>query len=228
MPSVGVVIPTLNEAHHLPALLKDIDKIDLPREVIVVDGGSHDDTPTLARKAGARVMTSRRGRAFQMNAGAQEIEASWLCFLHADIRIPRAARRDLANVVGDPAADAAVWRLAIDQPGWWYRTVEWGAWVRDRLAGLPYGDQGLLIRRTLFERLGGFPEYPVLEDVALVRTVRRHARLKRLSSSLVVSPRRWTSEGGYRTWVRNTAVVGAYFLGASPHRLARWYRPHRA
>ncbi len=95
------------------------------------------------------------------------------------------------------------------------------------VGGLPYGDQELLIRKALFERLGGFPNYPVMEDVAFLRAVRRQARLQRLSSSLVVSARRWKSEGPYRTWMRNVVLTAAYLLGASPHRLARWYR-HRA
>ena len=104
--------------------------------------------------------------------------------------------------------------------------MEWGAQIRDRLGGLPYGDQGLLVRASLFERLGGFPDYPVMEDVALLRAVRRNTALRRLSSPVVVSARRWKKEGPVRTCVRNVALIAAYLSGVSPHRLARWYPNH--
>jgi len=161
-----------------------------------------------------------------LNAGARATEAPWLCFLHADVRFGARARKDLASIVANPHAHAAVWRLAIDAEGWWFRTVEWGARIRDRLGGLPYGDQGLLVRTSLFERLGGFPDYPVMEDVALVRAVRRSTALHRFSSSVVVSARRWKKEGPFRTQVRNVALIAAYLSGVSPHRLARWYPNH--
>lgn len=221
--TVGVVIPALNEAHYLPGLLEDLGQVALPLDVTVVDGGSHDDTVLLARAGGARVVTTPAGRAIQMNAGARDADTEWLCFLHADIRLPPGARDDFVRAVSFPRADVAVWRLAIDGPGWWLRTVEYGALVRDRLGGLPYGDQGLLVRRALFERLGGFPDVPVLEDVAFVRAVRRATSIRRLPSPVVVSARRWETEGPYRTWLRNSALLIAYLLGASPHRLARWY-----
>ena len=158
-----------------------------------------------------------------MNGGARACGAEWLCFLHADVRLPEDARHDFEHFVRDPAAEAAVWSLAIDADGWWFRVLEQGARVRDRLVGFPYGDQGLLVRRALFERLGGFPDVPVLEDVAFVRAVRRATSIRRLPSPVLVSARRWKTEGPYRTWLRNSALLIAYLLGASPHRLARWY-----
>jgi rSAM/selenodomain-associated transferase 2 len=227
MTHVAVVIPTLNEAARLPDLLDDLHHVRIPLDVTVVDGGSRDDTASLARAAGARVLSTKAGRATQMNAGASSADAEWLCFLHADVRLPEPARDDFVQAVNGSGSDVAVWRLAIDGRGWWLRTVEYGALVRDRL-GLPYGDQGLIVRRALFERLGGFPDIPVLEDVAFVRTARRASTIRRLSSPVVVSARRWEAEGPYRTWFRNSALLVAYLLGASPHRLARWYPPHRA
>jgi rSAM/selenodomain-associated transferase 2 len=182
----------------------------------------------VARAAGARVVSTKAGRATQMNAGASAANAEWLCFLHADVRLPQPARDDFVQAVTVSGSDVAVWRLAIDGRGWWFRTVEYGALVRERLGGLPYGDQGLIVRRALFDGLGGFPDIPVLEDVAFVRAVRRTATIRRLSSPVVVSARRWETEGPYRTWFRNSALLVAYLLGASPHRLARWYPPHRA
>ena len=225
-PLVSVVIPTLNEAVLLPALLHDLQQLDLPTQTIVADGGSCDETVAVARSLRACVVPSDPGRGPQLNAGARAAEAPWLCFLHADVRFGARARLDLARIVVDPNAHAAVWRLAIDAEGWWFRTMEWGARIRDRLCGLPYGDQGLLVRASLFERLGGFPDYPVMEDVALVRAVQRSTALHRLSSSVVVSARRWKKEGAFRTYVRNVALITAYLSGVSPHRLARWYPNH--
>jgi hypothetical protein len=131
----------------------------------------------------------------------------------------------LEETVRDPAAAVAVWRLAIDGAGWWLRAVELGALIRDRVGGLPYGDQGLLVRRRLFERVGGFPEIPIMEDVAIVRALRRCATVRRLDARLLVSDRRWRREGGFRTWLRNVGLMGAYLAGVPPTRLARWYRP---
>lgn len=225
MGDLGVVIPTLNEARHLPGLLADLRQLPITIRVVVADGGSHDRTVPLARAAGADTVITARGRATQMNVGARLLQHPWLCFLHADVRLAAPARADLERTIADPRVDAAVWRLAIDAEGWWFRIVERGARWRDRVGGLAYGDQGLLVRRRLFERVGGFPEIPVMEDVALIRRLRRVARVRRLSSALLVSPRRWRREGPYRTLLRNTSLLTAYLAGVSPHRLVRWYPP---
>ena len=102
--------------------------------------------------------------------------------------------------------------------------IELGARIRDRAGGLPYGDQGLLVRRSTFDRVGGYPEIPIMEDVALVRQIRRVARVRRLPHAVVVSPRRWRREGAVRGWCRNIALLTAYLAGVSPERLVRWYR----
>ncbi len=222
MSAVGVVIPALNEADTLPGILEDLQAVDLALDIVVVDGGSDDRTVDVACEAGARVVSAPRGRALQLNTGAGVATGEWLCFLHADVRMPPAARGAFSELVNDEHSEAAVWRFAIDAPGAWFRIVEFGAFLRDAMGGLPYGDQGLLVRRRVFEDAGGFPEIPIMEDVALVRAIRRKARLERLSASLVASARRWHQEGPYRTWFRNIALISAYLAGVSPHRLARW------
>ena len=224
---VGFVIPTLNEAARLPRLLEDLASLSVPIDVVVCDGGSMDRTIRLARSGGARVTRAPRGRAQQMNAGAREVQGDWLCFLHADVRFGPDARRDLEAVVADSTAEAAVWRLGIDAAGIWARVVEWGAAVRDRVAGLAYGDQGLLVRRRIFEDVGGFPDLPIMEDIAMIRTLGRVAAVQRLRSSLRVSPRRWRREGPVLASLRNAALVSAYAAGVAPSRLARWYQPER-
>ncbi len=224
-PTVGVVIPTLNEAAYLPEILHDVSQVALPHEVVVADGGSHDDTLTVAREAGARVVSAPRGRGLQLNAGAAAVAGEWLCFLHADVRMPEAARAELERAVADAAVHAAVWGLRIDASGFWPRFMELGNVLRDRIGGLPYGDQGLLVSRELFATVGGFPPFPIMEDVALIRLLGRRTHIERLGAPLGVSPRRWLREGPYRTWIRNSLLLSAYLVGASPQRLVRWYRP---
>jgi hypothetical protein len=176
-----------------------------------------------ARRAGARVVRADRGRARQLNAGARAARGPWLLFLHADSRLPAAARRALlAAVVDRPDLDAAVFRFALDLPGFWGRFVEFGQALRQRLLALPYGDQGLLIRRTLFESLGGYADIPVMEDVELVRRARHRASLSVLPAPLVTSGRRYAARGPLRTWLEHSALLALYFLGVAPARLARW------
>ena len=193
-------------------------------QIIVADGGSQDGTLDVARHAGAIVCEAPRGRASQLNAGARLATGAWLAFLHADIRLPPEAGRGLLQAMQDPSVAAAVWRLRIDARGAWYRVIEFGASLRDRLGGLPYGDQGLLIRRTLFQTIGGYPDLPIMEDVAMIRAVRRQEPIRRLRSALLVSARRWQREGPVRSWLRNVGLLSAFLAGVSPARLTRFYR----
>ena len=224
---LGIVIPTLNEAAHLPHLLGDLAQLAIDRRIVVADGGSTDGTAELARAAGATVVTSPPGRGIQLNAGAAAIEAEWLCFLHADVRVPPGARTALVDAVAREV-DIGVWRLRIDTPARWARLMEAGARIRARLGGLPYGDQGLVVRRSVFETAGGFPNLPIMEDVALIRTLRRKRPVERFRADVLVSPRRWVREGPYRTWMRNSLLLSAFLCGVPPATLARWYRPEPA
>lgn len=222
---VGIVIPTLNEASNLPGLAEDLAALGIDKEIVVADGGSSDETVAIARSLGLCVVDTESGRGAQMNAGARQLAVDWLCFLHADVRLGKPALADLERTIADPDAVAAVWRLEIDAPGYWFRVIEFGAALRGRFLGLAYGDQGLLIRSTLFRSIGGFRETPIMEDVAMVREIRRTGTLRTLPSAIKTSPRRWLREGPVKTWIRNAALVSAYRAGVSPERLARWYRP---
>lgn len=223
---IGVVIPTLNEAQFLPKLLGDLRQVVVPLDIVVADGGSTDSTLTAATTAGVRIVAAPRGRAAQMNAGTRAVTGHWLLFLHADSRLPLRARRALLTAIADePDLEAAVFGFAIDLPPAWKRFIEVGQAVRQALYGLPYGDQGLLVRRPLFEAAGGFPDTPLLEDVAVLRALRQRTRVRTLPGVIITSGRRYRRDGVVRTWLRNTVVILLYHLGVPPHRLAQWRGP---
>ncbi len=222
---IGAVIPTLNEAQTLPALLADLHELArvAPLDVVVVDGGSSDGTRARAAAGGARVVQAHRGRARQLNRGAMVVRGDWLLFLHADCRFTDAARTTLLTAL-EPSGgvQAAVFRFAIDLPRFWRRFIETGQAVREALSGLAYGDQGLLIRRGLFQSVGGYPDVPLMEDVAMMRLLRRRTPVTRLPAPLLTSGRRYRHGGVLRTWLKHTALISLYLIGASPTHLGRW------
>ncbi len=223
--SLGVVIPTLNEECALPLLLRDVSPLAqaISLDILVSDGGSTDGTVEHALTGGARVVHAAAGRGRQLNRGARAARGAWLLFLHADSRLSDAARDALRDAVtGPPRFEAAIFRFAIDLPPVWKRFIETGQGLREALSGLAYGDQGLLVRRGLFEAVGGYPELPLMEDVALLRTLRRRTRVARLPAALVTSGRRYRESGVVRTWLRHTALISLYLAGVSPARLAQW------
>lgn len=221
-PRLGVVVPTLDEVHRLPRLLEDLRALPLPYSVVVSDGGSRDGPRERARAAGARVVREPPGRARQLNAGARALDAPWLLFLHADSRLPPRSAVALARWLdtADPAT-AAHFRFELEGDHWFWRFIELGQRVRERLYGLVYGDQGLLLSAELFRAAGGYPDIPIMEDVELVRRVRKLGRVQRLDVPLLTSPRRYEREGRWTTWLRHTALISLHLAGVSPEWLAR-------
>lgn len=221
---IGVVIPALNEEMLLPGLLADLRRVTVPLDIVVADGGSVDGTLACASAAGVRSIRAPRGRARQLNAGAQAAHGDWLLFLHADVRLPAPARRALLSaVVDDPDLEAAVFRFSIELRPGWKRFIEIGQVLRQALYGLPYGDQGLLVRRELFDCVGGFPDLEIMEDVEMIRRVKkRGVKLRTLPAPVITSGRRYEREGPVRTWLRHVVLISLYLAGVSPHRLAGW------
>ncbi|MDX1567988.1 MAG: TIGR04283 family arsenosugar biosynthesis glycosyltransferase [Longimicrobiales bacterium] len=225
-PVLGVVVPTLNESGELPSLLDDLARLSFPHRVVVVDGGSVDGTRALARSRGVEVHTARRGRGFQLNAGAAVLDTPWLLFLHADVRLPHDARRALEDwLPGADPDEVAFFRLRHGGDHWFYRLAEKIQRLRERVSGLVYGDQGLLIHRDLFDAVGGYPPLPLMEDVEIMRRIRRRGRPVRLPAEMVASPRRYEREGRWLGWARNGVLLGLHLLGVPARILARWYRP---
>ena len=223
---LSVIIPTLNAAKTLPATLHALTPgAHLIRETLVVDGGSTDGTQTLASLRTPRVLRAPRGRGHQLHAGAQSARAPWLLFLHADTTLAPDWAQDVHQFLSDPQKPpnrAAVFRFALDDPSRAARAIARGVHWRCRLLALPYGDQGLLIPKSFYTDLGGFPPWPLMEDVHLIRRIGRR-RLTVLHTTATTSPHRYLTRGYPRQVAANSLCLLLYFLGVSPVRLARFY-----
>ena len=222
--SISVIIPALHEAQAIGRTLSSAAVLAASEvELIVVDGGSEDATVEVARSHGATVVTLPPGRARQMNAGARIARGECLLFLHADTRLPPGYEQEVRRVLDLPGVVAGAFALRVEGARWGLRWVERAANLRSRLCELPYGDQGLFLRAELFRSLGGFAELPLLEDLELVRRLRRQGRIVTAPLSVLTSARRWESLGVVRTTLLNQLFLLAYLLGMPPRRIASWY-----
>ena len=226
--ALGIVIPALDEEEALPPLLEDLARLPIDGRILVVDGGSRDGTVAAARTGGAEVMRSRCGRARQMNAGATLLATRWILFLHADSRLDDSALHSIVHHVRRDGPEAGYFGLAIAHEHFYYRLIEGGQRIRERLCGLVYGDQGLLIRRDRFAGVGGYPDEPIMEDVILNRRLLKGEQLVPLAGKLITSPRRYEEEGRIRALLRNMRTITGFLSGTDPSSLARGYRPRRA
>ena len=227
-PRLSVIIPVLNEAEAIEALLPTVLQDGI--EVIVVDGGSQDGTVARAAGAkarGAKVITSQAGRAKQMNAGAAIATADTLLFLHADTCLPANFASWVEQTLAQPGTIAGAFELSIEgsQPG--LRWVEWGVKWRSRLLQMPYGDQALFLKADTFKALGGFAELPIMEDFELVQRLRSLGKVAIAPRAVFTSGRRWQKLGVLQTTLINQIVIAAYFLGVSPTAIGRWYRQRK-
>ena len=222
--SISVIIPALHEAQAIGRTLSSAAVLAASEvELIVVDGGSEDATVEVARSHGATVVTLPPGRARQMNAGARIARGECLLFLHADTRLPPGYEREVRHILDLPGVVAGAFALRVEGAQWGLRWVERAANLRSRLCELPYGDQGLFLRAELFRRLGGFAELPLLEDLELVRRLRRQGRIVTTPLAVLTSARRWESLGVVRTTLLNQVFLLAYLFGMPPRRIANWY-----
>jgi rSAM/selenodomain-associated transferase 2 len=221
-PALCIIVPVLDEAEHLERALHDLQRFrERGARIVVVDGGSRDDTLAIARAHADLALVAPRGRAAQMNAGAAACPADVLLFLHADTRLP-----DNADMLVHEAARTNAWGrfdVRIDSTRPLLRIVSWAMNLRSRLSRVATGDQAMFVRCESFEAAGGFPDIALMEDIALSRTLRRLAPPACLRARVTTSARRWERHGVWRTIVMMWRLRAAYFLGADPARLALRY-----
>jgi rSAM/selenodomain-associated transferase 2 len=218
---LSAIIPTFDEAARLPTILAALRPV--AAEIIVADGGSSDDTLSIAAACGAIIVRAPRGRGTQLAAGAASASGDWLLFLHADCRLASGWEAAVRAFVAAPGAAgrAGYFSFALDEAGAAARRLERVVRWRCRLLALPYGDQGLLISRALYDRVGGFAAIPLMEDVDLARRLGRH-RLAPIAAPLYGSARRY-ARGYLRRMLRNLLCLSLYFCGVPPRRIARLY-----
>jgi rSAM/selenodomain-associated transferase 2 len=228
-PVISVIIPTLNEAAHIDRLLTEVLR-GKAVEVLVVDGGSEDATTDKAAARGVRVCRCPAGRARQMNWGAALAQGEVFFFLHADSRLPAGYGDIIRRALAGEGVAAGAFSLGIDADSSGLRFIASCANLRSRSLGLPYGDQGLFLRADRFQACGGFPELPIMEDVVMVRRLRKTGRIVTVPERIRTSSRRWERLGVLRTTLINQAIVAGFALGIPAARLAAWYRrfPPRA
>lgn len=218
-------MPTLDAAPHLrrslaPLAAAVVDGV--VRELIITDGGSADETLAIAEAVGAHIVHGPRGRGRQLAAGAAAARAPWLLFLHADTALEEGWSGEAARFIAGDAMRAAAFRFAFDDDSPAARRAAWWVGVRCSLMALPYGDQGLLISRALYDALGGYRDLPLMEDVDIVRRIGRR-RLKMLRSRAVTSADKYRRDGYGRRARRNLFLLARYLMGADPADLARAY-----
>ena len=226
-----MVIPALEEAERIGDAIASARRATvgaggsgrLDLEVVVVDGGSRDDTAARAQAAGARVELSPPGRARQLEVGWRATRGDVVLFLHADTRLPAGWDAAVRRALADPRVAGGAFALRFDRRGPALRIIEWGARLRVALTGLAYGDQALFTRRAVLEVIGGIAPVPICEDLDLVRALRRRGRLARLTLAVTTSARGYQRRGVARTWWRNAVTLLAWRLGADRGRLAAWY-----
>ncbi|MFN6529933.1 TIGR04283 family arsenosugar biosynthesis glycosyltransferase [Nostoc sp. ChiSLP03a] len=220
---ISIIIPAINEAGNIKKAIATT-QASTNIEVIVVDGGSSDDTVAIAQSLNVKVISSSPGRAVQMNAGAVAANGEILLFLHADTRLPTGFDEMIRTALQQPGIVAGAFKLRIDASLLSLRWVEWGVNVRSHFYQMPYGDQAIFLTKEAFQKIGSFPELPIMEDFELMRRLKRIGRIVIIPTPVVTSARRWLQKGVLKTTLLNQIVIIAYLLGVSPERICSWYR----
>jgi rSAM/selenodomain-associated transferase 2 len=221
--NISIIIPTRNEADSIGRLLPEL--LAVPGvELLVVDGGSTDNTVDIAKSLGAQVLSSTPGRAEQMNTGAEAAHGNILLFLHCDTKLAPGFVEQVGDALNHPKISAGAFQLSIDGKGFGLRVIEWLVNFRSKILQMPYGDQGIFVTTDMFFSVGTFPRQPIMEDFELMRRLRGRGKIKILPLHATTSARRWKKLGIMRTTVINQAIILGYLLGINPEKLAGWYR----
>lgn len=224
--TISIVVPVLDEERAIAATLERLREPEV-LEVIVVDGGSRDGTCERVAPLVDVLLSSSPGRARQMNEGARVARGEILFFLHADTLVPAGFAAAIARALTDPTCVGGRFDLELDDPRPIHRLIAAMIRWRSRRTRLFTGDQGIFVRRSVFERLGGYPDEPLMEDLALSRALRGTGRIASLHERVVTSSRRWVAGGVLATILTMWTLRSLYALGVPPRILARWYAPVR-
>jgi rSAM/selenodomain-associated transferase 2 len=219
---ISVVIPTLNEASILETTLSEVGR-HAPHELIVVDGGSEDETMEIALRHTSLIVESPPGRAIQMNAGAKIATGDVLLFLHADSRVGSPCYRKMVSVMENGDKIGGAFSLAIESDKISLRLISLIATLRSRYLHLVYGDQAIFVRAATFREIGGFAPLPICEDLEFFRRLRKKGPIILLKEKACTSARRWLAEGITFTTLRNIAIATLFLLGFPPRVLSKWY-----
>jgi rSAM/selenodomain-associated transferase 2 len=222
--TLSIIIPTLNEGHSIARTLESLQPLRARgHEIIVVDGGSEDATVSLCRPLADRLIHAQRGRARQMNAGAVTARGDIFVFLHADTRLPNSADRMIVKVLSKNACQWGRFDVRLSGRNVLFKIISALMNVRSRVTGIATGDQTIFVRRNAFERIGRFPDIPLMEDVAISKALRRVSRPGCIRRKSTTSSRRWKQCGIGRTIIKMWVLRLRYALGADPADLARAY-----
>lgn len=224
---ITIVMPVFDEEALLRKTLSSL-KITEREELIVVDGGSNDNSVSIAREFTDKVFAGEKGRARQMNLGAQNARSDILLFLHADCILPENGFKVIRKVMEGNNASAGAFDLSIDNQSIMYRIIETAANMRSRITSMPYGDQGIFTRRKFFENIGGFSDIPLMEDIEIAARLKKIGKIVFVKPAIKTSARRWDKEGALYTTLRDWALALSFVLfGASPQTLAKYYKDVR-
>lgn len=221
---IAVIVPCLDEAAHIASTLSRLQYLrQNGHQLIVVDGQSKDESVALATPLADHVVSHQRGRAIQLNYGSQIAEADILLFLHADTQLPDDADTLIIEQLAQSERQWGRFNVRLSGNHYWLRVVEFMMNMRSRWSGIATGDQAIFIERDLFEKIGGFPEISLMEDICLCKTLKRHCKPLCLNETVITSSRRWEEKGIWRTIVLMWRLRLAYFFGADTKQLKRQY-----
>jgi len=219
---LSVIIPVLNEAETIAHTLQSLPSTGV--EMILVDGGSSDNTVEIAQNMGAKAFLSPEpGRAMQMNTGAKYATGNILLFLHADTQLPPNYPQLIQETLAQPHTIAGAFQLAINSQHPLLRIIEKGVNARSRFLQMPYGDQGIFLKKATFESTGGFRDLPIMEDFQFIRNLKQEGKIRLATAHVLTSARRWEKLGVIKTTLINQMVIMGYFFGISPVKLKQWY-----
>jgi rSAM/selenodomain-associated transferase 2 len=227
---ISIVIPVYNEEERINRTIERIREIAEQEdiEIITVDGSPAGNTIGKIKDSRVIPLKSPRGRARQMNRGAEKASGEILLFLHADTLLPPRAFHEIRRILDDSRFTAGAFRLSFDNRSFPFRLIEWTTGIRNRITRIPYGDQAYFIRKINFENIGRFPDIPLMEDLEFMRRIKKAGKRIRISNLRVkTSARKWETEGIFYTMIRNWTLQLLYIMGTPPEKLVKYYYRER-